>query len=41
MNLVVESNRLPYTLAQGEGGEWKVERGSGADWMVYFWRENI
>ena len=26
MNLVVVSNRLPYTLAQGEGGDWTVER---------------
>jgi trehalose 6-phosphate synthase len=29
LNLVVVSNRLPYNLARGEGGDWNVERGSG------------
>jgi trehalose 6-phosphate synthase len=29
MNLVVVSNRLPFTLERGEGGGWRVEPGSG------------
>jgi trehalose 6-phosphate synthase len=29
VNLVIVSNRLPYALARGEGGEWRVERGTG------------
>ena len=34
---------LPSPLIEklgGQGFSSKVERGSGADWMVYFWREN-
>jgi alpha,alpha-trehalose-phosphate synthase [UDP-forming] len=29
MNLVVVSNRLPFAITRGEGGDWKVEPGSG------------
>jgi trehalose 6-phosphate synthase len=29
MNLVVVSNRLPFAVTREEGGEWKVEPGSG------------
>jgi Uncharacterized conserved protein (DUF2249) len=40
--LVVVAPFLPSPLIEmlgGEGFESKVERGSGADWIVYFWRE--
>lgn len=40
--LIVVAPFLPSPLIErlgGEGFESKVERGSGADWMVYFWRE--
>jgi hypothetical protein len=33
---------LPSPLVErlpGEGFASKIERGRGADWMVYFWRE--
>jgi uncharacterized protein (DUF2249 family) len=41
--LLVIAPFLPSPLIEklaGEGFASKVERGSGADWMVYFWREN-
>ena len=41
--LVVIAPFLPSPLIDrlgGEGFKSKVERGSGADWMVYFWRES-
>ena len=41
--LIVVAPFLPSPLIERLGGEGfasKVERGSGADWMVYFWREN-
>ncbi|MGA9449851.1 MAG: DUF2249 domain-containing protein [Verrucomicrobiia bacterium] len=40
--LIVVAPFLPSPLIEmlgGEGFESKVERGSGADWIVYFWRE--
>jgi len=40
--LIVVAPFLPSPLIEilgGEGFASKVERGSGADWMVYFWRE--
>ncbi|MFO1488485.1 MAG: DUF2249 domain-containing protein [Verrucomicrobiota bacterium] len=40
--LVVIAPFLPSPLIERLGGEGfasKVERGTGADWMVYFWRE--
>jgi hypothetical protein len=40
--LIVIAPFLPSPLIErlgGEGFKSKVERGSGADWMVYFWRE--
>jgi len=40
--LIVVAPFLPSPLIEkltGEGFSSKVERGSGADWMVYFWRE--
>jgi hypothetical protein len=40
--LIVVAPFLPSPLIEKLGGEGfasKVERGSGADWMVYFWRE--
>ena len=40
--LIVIAPFLPSPLIErlrSEGFESKVERGSGADWMVYFWRE--
>lgn len=42
--LIVVAPFLPSPLIErigGQGFSSKVERGSGADWMVYFWRENI
>ena len=42
--LIVVAPFLPSPLVERLGGEGfasKVERGSGADWMVYFWRENV
>jgi hypothetical protein len=41
--LIVIAPFLPSPLIERLGGQGfasKVERGSGADWMVYFWREN-
>jgi hypothetical protein len=41
--LIVVAPFLPSPLIERLGGlgfASKVERGSGADWMVYFWREN-
>lgn len=40
--LIVVAPFLPSPLIEllsGEGFESKVERGAGADWIVYFWRE--
>jgi uncharacterized protein (DUF2249 family) len=40
--LIVVAPFLPSPLVEkltGEGFVSKVERGSGADWLVYFWRE--
>lgn len=40
--LIVIAPFLPSPLVEklrGEGFSSKVERGQGADWMVYFWRE--
>jgi hypothetical protein len=40
--LIVIAPFLPSPLVeklQSEGFSSKVERGQGADWMVYFWRE--
>jgi len=40
--LIVVAPFLPSPLVEALGGEGfasKVERGSGADWLVYFWRE--
>jgi len=40
--LLVVAPFLPSPLIEKLGGEGfasKVERGTGADWMVYFWRE--
>jgi hypothetical protein len=40
--LIVVAPFLPSPLVEkltGEGFASKVERGHGADWMVYFWRE--
>lgn len=40
--LIVVAPFLPSPLVEklsGEGFGSKVERGSGADWLVYFWRE--
>ena len=39
--LIVVAPFLPSPLVEkltGEGFSSKVERGSGADWMIYFWR---
>jgi len=41
--LIVVAPFLPSPLIErlaGQGFASKVERGQGADWMVYFWREN-
>ena len=40
--LIVVAPFLPSPLIEAlgaEGFESKVERGAGADWIVYFWRE--
>jgi len=40
--LIVVAPFLPSPLIEkltSEGFSSKVERGTGADWMVYFWRE--
>jgi hypothetical protein len=40
--LVVVAPFLPSPLVEklnGEGFTSKIERGSGADWIIYFWRE--
>lgn len=40
--LIVVAPFLPSPLIEvlgGEGFESKIERGAGADWVVYFWRE--
>lgn len=40
--LIVVAPFLPSPLIErlgGEGFKSKVERGGGADWLVYFWRE--
>jgi hypothetical protein len=40
--LIVVAPFLPSPLVEklaGEGFSSKVERGHGADWMVYFWRD--
>ena len=40
--LIVIAPFLPSPLVErlaGEGFASKVERGSGSDWLVYFWRE--
>ena len=40
--LIVLAPFLPSPLVekfQSEGFASKIERGSGADWIVYFWRE--
>jgi hypothetical protein len=40
--LIVVAPFLPSPLVEkltGEGFSSKVERGGGADWMIYFWRE--
>lgn len=42
--LIVVAPFLPSPLIEklgSHGFSSKVERGSGADWMIYFWRENI
>jgi hypothetical protein len=40
--LIVVAPFLPSPLVEkltGDGFSSKVERGNGADWLVYFWRE--
>jgi uncharacterized protein (DUF2249 family) len=40
--LILTAPFLPSPLIEklgGEGFSSKVERGAGADWLVYFWRE--
>ena len=40
--LIIVAPFLPSPLIEalgGEGFESKIERGAGADWIVYFWRE--
>jgi uncharacterized protein (DUF2249 family) len=40
--LIVVAPFLPSPLIErltGDGFESKLERGSGADWLVYFWHE--
>ena len=42
--LIVIAPFLPSPLIEklaGEGFSSKVERGNGADWMVYFWRTAV
>jgi len=41
--LIIVAPFLPSPLIEKFGGEGfasKVEKGTGADWMVYFWRED-
>jgi hypothetical protein len=41
--LIIIAPFLPSPLVEKLGGEGfasKVERGSGSDWVVYFWRES-
>ena len=40
--MIIVAPFLPSPLIErlaGEGFKSKVERGTGADWLVYFWRE--
>ena len=40
--LIIVAPFLPSPLIEklnGEGFQSKIERGHGADWLVYFWRE--
>ncbi len=40
--LIIVAPFLPSPLVEklrSEGFESKVERGAGADWIIYFWRE--
>jgi hypothetical protein len=40
--LIIVAPFLPSPLVEkltSEGFSAKVERGKGADWMIYFWRE--
>lgn len=40
--LIVIAPFLPSPLVErlkGEGFEAKLEKGNGADWIIYFWRE--
>jgi len=42
--LIIIAPFLPSPLIEklaGEGFSSKVERGHGADWMVYFWRTSV
>jgi hypothetical protein len=42
--LIIVAPFLPSPLVEkltGEGFLSKVERGHGADWMIYFWREAV
>lgn len=42
--LIVVAPFLPSPLIERLGGEGfasKIERGSGSDWMVYFWRAPV
>lgn len=42
--LIVVAPFLPSPLVErlaGEGFASKVERGQGADWLVYFWRQAV
>jgi hypothetical protein len=42
--LIVVAPFLPSPLIERLGGEGfasKVERGSGSDWLVYFWRATV
>lgn len=42
--LIVVAPFLPSPLVErlaGEGFASKIERGQGADWLVYFWREAV
>lgn len=42
--LIVVAPFLPSPLIERLGGEGfasRVERGSGSDWVVYFWREAV
>jgi hypothetical protein len=42
--LIVIAPFLPSPLIEklaGEGFSSRVERGNGADWMVYFWRTTV